>query len=54
MDEWMRGSLDVCVCGWCVEPLAWINLPQALFVCSFLLSCCCCWLGGRGDEWVDG
>ena len=31
--DWMHGWLSVCVDG-CVEPLAWLNLPQARFVCS--------------------
>src|SRR6218665_1182157 len=41
-----------------VEPLAWLNFPQALFVCSYvLLLFCFYYIGERVGgwvEWVDG
>ena len=55
--DWMHGWLSVCVDG-CVEPLAWLNLPQARFVCSVgvLLFCCCMgeWVGKLVGGWIGG
>ena len=57
LGDLMHGWL-VCVLMVCVESLAWINLPQARFVCSFVFLLFCCWMGRWVGEllksWVIG